>query len=165
MPCVLAANQRWLTRKSLRRARPGPARKSTTASGSESDLFDAIEDLLLSRRLEPEPVVAVGGQADEVGLLPDGREPGLAEELDRRMPGPGAEVELDGLGGAGEIVDGQDRLAPVLADVGEDAVVDGPQEAQGAPPEDPGLLAGGDEVLHPVQQRGGRAQLRLDIDR
>src|SRR5207237_652618 len=59
MRCVLAANQRWPARKSLRRSRPCPSRRSTTASGSESDFFDAIEDLLLPRGLETEPVIAV----------------------------------------------------------------------------------------------------------
>src|SRR5438309_7950960 len=165
MRCVLAANQRWPARKSLRRPRPCPSRRSTTTSGSESDLFDAIEDLLLPRGLEAEPVVAVGRQADEVRLFANGGEPGLAQELDRRVPGPGAEVELDGLGRAGEIVDGQNRLALVLADVGEYAVVGGAQETERPPAEHPRLLAGPDEVLHPVEQRGRRALLCLDIDR
>src|SRR2546426_96035 len=128
MPWALAANQRWPATKSLRRPRPCPSRRSTTTSGSESDLFDAIEDLLLPRGLEAEPVVAVGRQADEVRLFANGGEPGLAQELDRRVPGPGAEGELDGLGRAGEIVGGQNRLGPVLADGGEDTVVGGPQE-------------------------------------
>src|ERR1700730_4560723 len=104
MRCVLAANQRWPARQSLRRSRPCPSRRSTTASGSESDFFDAIEDLLLPRGLETEPVVAVGREADEVRLFAHGRKPGLAQELDRRVPGPGAEVELPGLGSTGEMV-------------------------------------------------------------
>src|SRR2546430_15118056 len=123
MRCVLAANQRWPARKSLRRSRPCPSRRFTTASGSESDFFDAIEDLLLPRALETEPVIAVGRQADEVRLFANGGKPGLAQELDRRVPGPGAEVELDGLGRTGKIGHGPGRLAPVLAGVGGDGVV------------------------------------------
>src|SRR3989454_10280422 len=120
MRCVLAANQRWPARKSLRRSRPCPSRRSTTASGSESDFFDAIEDLLLPRGLETEPVIAVGRQADEVRLFANGGKPGLAQELDRRVPGPGAGVELGGLGRPGKIVHGPGRPALLTADGGED---------------------------------------------
>src|SRR5260370_37416250 len=84
MRCVLAANQPWPARKSLRRSRPCPSRRSTTTSGSESDLFDGIEHLLLPQGPEPEPVLAGGRGADEVPLVATGGTPGPAPELDRR---------------------------------------------------------------------------------
>src|SRR6266508_319795 len=151
MARALAANQRWRARNSLRLRRPRPARSSTSWAGLEGATFDAIGRELRRRRLQPEPVVAVRGQADEVETLAHRREAHLAQHLVRRVAGPLVQVELDGLGGAGEVVDREDGLPLVLPHMGQHALVGGAEE-----PERAGPCAGA---------RGGRrAELRLDID-
>src|SRR5258707_13030833 len=74
IPRVLAANQRWRTRYWARSERPGPESRATIEPGSERGGLDAIEGLGGEGRLQAEPGVTVGGQADEVGEITPGGE-------------------------------------------------------------------------------------------
>src|SRR5258705_7297366 len=109
-----AANQRCCAMKVLRGPSPAPARKSTTCAGLERDIFVAIEHRLLRGGLEAEPVVSVWRHADEVGPVVYSREACLAQHLDGCVPLPGAEIELDGLGGVGKVGDRQHRFPAEL---------------------------------------------------
>src|SRR6266849_6808573 len=164
MPRVLAANQRWRIRKRARSERPGTESSATSAAGSERGGLDAIDGLVGQGRLQPEPVVAVGRQADEVGPLADGGEAGVPQHLHRGVRPRSAQIELHRLGRAGEVVDRDHRLALVLAHVGEHALVGGPEEGERAAAEDARLLAHRDEPLHPVEQGGRGALLGLRVD-
>ena len=117
-----------------------------------------------------EPVELVPRQRQEVGQVTDARELGAPAELDRHAALELGEVQLDRLGRAPEVGHAQDDVGlPVLvlvfAQVGEDLAVGGLEEAEGAAPERRVLLPDRDHPPHPVQQRGGGARLRLDVDR
>jgi hypothetical protein len=74
-----------------------------------------------------------------------------------------AQVELGGLWRPREVGHAQDRLVFELADEREDLPVRRREQRQGAPAEGAVAAAQGDRALHPVQQRGRRALLRLDV--
>src|SRR5205807_7586107 len=57
-----------------------------------------------------EPVEAAGPHGQQIRQLSDPREARAAEQLDRISPLVLAQIELDGLGGAGEVVHAQDEI-------------------------------------------------------
>src|SRR5712691_5832096 len=115
-PRALPANQRCRSMKARSAGAPAPERYRTTATASEWSVLDAIELPVGQRRLKPEPVVAVGSEGDDVGLSPDRREAAFPQHFDRRVASPAAQVELDGLRRAGEIVHRQHGLTLVGPD-------------------------------------------------
>src|SRR3954447_2276656 len=119
--------------------------------------------LLFLPELEPEE--SARRERQEVGELADRRERRSARHLHRDHTRVLAEVELHGLRRAGEVVHAEDDVVLPLPDVGEDARVVAGERLVGAEPEHGMLLAQRDEALHPAQERVGRAQLRLDVDR
>src|SRR6266446_8732680 len=164
IPRVLAANQRWRTRYWARSERPGPESRATIEPGSERGGLDAIEGLGGEGRLQAEPVVAVGSQADEVGEIADGGEARVAQHLDRGVAAPRAQVELHRLGRSGQVVHRDQDLALVLAHVREHTLVGRTEEVQRAAAEHGRLLAYRDQALHPVEERGRGALLGLHVD-
>ena len=104
-------------------------------------------------------------KTEEVRRLADARKDGFAEELHRRVALEGAQIELRRLDEARQVIDHQDRLALVAAQIREHRQVGRVEELDVAPTEDGVALADGDQPPHPVEQRAGAAQLGLDVDR
>src|SRR5437763_5088309 len=69
--------------------------------------------LLLLRLLEQEPIEAARRQREQVRQLADPREARAAEHLDRVAALVGAEIELDRLGAASDVVDAQHDVVGV----------------------------------------------------
>ncbi len=113
---------------------------------------------------QEKPVKAVGRQRQQVGQLADRRKRRATEQLQGHAARIGLQIELDRLRVARQVDHAEDRLARMGADVGEDLAVARIDELQRAAPEGLMRAADGDEPLHPVQQRGRRAGLRLDVD-
>ncbi len=67
-----------------------------------------------------EPVEAVFAERQQVGQLTDLGERDPADHLDRRLAWKSAEVELDGLRKAAEVVHAQDDVVLRFPDVGQD---------------------------------------------
>src|SRR5262249_9179928 len=110
-------------------------------------------------------VEGVWSEAEEVRGLGNAWEDGFAEELDGGAAEEGAQVELYWLDEAREVVDHQDGLVFVAAQVRKYRQVRGMQELDGAASEDRVALANRDQSAHPVQQRAGHATLRFDVHR
>src|SRR5262245_66373164 len=98
-PRAFAANQRCRTRKSRSGPRAAPPRTSITCPGLESDILNPVEHGLRPRWSQPEPVVAIGRHADEVGLGADRGEARLAEQLQGGESDPSNEVHVYGMAG------------------------------------------------------------------
>ena len=114
---------------------------------------------------EQEPEEAVCGQREHVGQVAGRRERLAAGQLDRHRAAPRRQVELHRLRLAREIVDAEDALVLMLADIGEDLAVVGIEEGEATAAEDTVLLAHRDQPAHPVEQRVGLVLLGLDVDR
>ncbi len=115
--------------------------------------------------LQLEPVEAVGRQRQEVRLVADLRQLGLAEHLDGRQPRERLERNLDRLNGARQVGDAEDGVALVPPDVGQHLAVARADELEGAAAENRVPAAERKHALHPVEQGEGRSLLRLDVDR
>src|SRR5947209_1269973 len=105
---ALAPNQRWALIHSVRTS-------SETARREPRSRVAIVVSLD-----EEEPEEAAGGQGEQVGEAADPGEAGAPEHLLGVAPLVGREVELDRLGRAGEVVDAEDDVVLVAADVGED---------------------------------------------
>ena len=97
------------------------------------------------------------------------RERDAAEQLDGHHPLEPAQVELDRLREAGQVVDADDDLGRavvglVLAGIAEHRRVGAAEVGEGAEPEGVVAAAGLDHPAGPVQQRRRVLQLRLDVD-
>ena len=97
-----------------------------------------------------------GAERQQVGELADPREARAAEQLDRVAALVGAEVELDRLGGAGDVVHAQHEVILEAPQVGEDPRVGRLDRLVGSEAEHRVLLAQRDEAVDPAQQRGRR---------
>ena len=86
----------------------------------------------LARLGQRQPVEPVARQGQAVAGLGDRGEVGAAQQLDRDAVAVAGELEIAGLGVAGQVVDAQDRLALVLAQIGQDLAVARVEEGQGA---------------------------------
>src|SRR5687767_1825968 len=101
-----------------------------------------------ARDLEPDE--AVRPEAQEIRPVGGNlREDRVADQLDRPPARILLEVELAGLHEAREVVHAEDAVVSVLADIGEDLAVLGPEELDRAAPEDGMALAEADEPLRP----------------
>ena len=107
----------------------------------------------------------MAGKGQQVGQVANRREGGVAHQLHREASPESRQIELHRLRPARKIGHAENRLVFILAHVGEDLAVAGTQKLQGAAAKGLVRLAYRDKPLHPVEQRGGRAALRFDIDR
>ena len=112
-----------------------------------------------------EPVEPVGRQHHQIGQLADRRKGGGARQFDRHLAGIGRKVDLCRLGLARQVGDAEHRLGLVVPKIGEDLAIARIEQFDLAPAEQRMALAHRDHPLHPVQKRGGRGVLRLDVDR
>src|SRR5262249_61291012 len=94
-----------------------------------------------ARLLQPEPVKTVRPEREEVGQLADLWEARLADDLDRRPAHVLAQIQLERLHEAREVVDHQHCLADALADVDQHLLVLGMAELRRAAAEHGVLLA------------------------
>ena len=117
----------------------------------------------LRRVAQEEPVGGVAAERDEVRELANSRKLGVAGQLERGAALERAQVELGGLWRPRQVGHAQDRLVLELADEREDLPVRRREQRQGAAAEGAVAAAQRDRALHPVQQRGRRALLRLDV--
>src|SRR6266545_5231110 len=115
------------------------------------------------RLAELEPEEAAGLQREQVGQVADRRELRRPEHLLGNEAAERGEVELDGLGGAREVLDADDDLVVPPPDVREDPRVVRAERLVAAEPEDGVLLAELDEAAQPAEERRRGAQLRLAI--
>src|SRR6476659_5964580 len=115
--------------------------------------------------LELEPVEAIRAECQEIRDLANTRKLGVAQNLYGDEPGEARKVELHRLHVVREIGHAEDRVAFVLAKIDENPGVGRLEKPQRADAEHWEELAQADEVLHPLQQRGAIAFLRLDVDR
>src|SRR3954449_6350561 len=90
--------------------------------------------LIARPELEPEP--AARREREQVRQLADAREARPPQHLLRLHASEAREVELDGLGRARHVVDAEDDVLLVAAQVREDLRVRRPQRLVGAEPED-----------------------------
>ena len=116
----------------------------------------------IARIQDVQPVPAVRGQRDARGAVLERRQARPAEHLDRHALE--ACPHLRGLDGGRQVGDHQHRVVEVLPREGEDPPVAGLDELDGAAAEGRMRLPHGDHPPRPVQQRGRRAFLRLDVD-
>ena len=114
-------------------------------------------------QLEPEEAIAL--QRQHIRLLADLREDAAAQHLDDLAAAELGKIEFQRLGRARQIGDAEDYLAFPQPQIGDHLAVGRVKKPQGAAPHRPVRPARRDEALGPVQQRGGRAALGLDIDR
>ena len=108
------------------------------------DLEDGARNpVRLVAALQGEPVEAVGTEGDEVGEVADGRELAAAEELDRHGVAELGEVQLNGLGVAGEVDDDEDALVLVGPEEGSGPCGCPTAAARGCPVRRPGSACAG----------------------
>ena len=91
--------------------RPFPGRRGchdACPGGAGNRLAGPVD----SRRPQPEPVEAVAREGEQVGQFADGREADPADQLDRVASVERPQVELGGLGEAGEVVHAQHEVVP-----------------------------------------------------
>src|SRR5262245_46668540 len=115
------------------------------------------------QQLEPEKAVTL--QRQQVRQFAYWRKAAAPEQLDRLAAAPVRKVELDRLRRAREIGDAQDDFVAMAAQIGDDLAIGRIKEVQSAAAECALGAACRDQSLDPVQQRRGRAALRLYIDR
>ena len=134
-----------------------------TSAGSSGAMRALIG---VGRLQQAEPVEAVAAQRQEVGQLADARKFGQAEHLDRHHPleartGRARPAAPSARGwrrrGSGRPRAGGRRRAPCGSAAGRNSIVPRPKTWN--------CLRSADHPLHPVEQRGRRALLRLDVDR
>ena len=116
-------------------------------------------------RCQLEPVEPVGRQRQQIRQLPDRREGRGTRQFDQHPAGEPGQVQFNGLRGPRQVGDAQDRVARVLAQIGQNAPVARVQEAQRAAAE--GLMVAPQQqhAAHPIQQRMGIARLGFDVHR
>src|SRR4051794_12320148 len=151
-------NQRWPTTHSCSVSWSRNDRSPRAASSRTS--VCVVISLL---QLEPEE--SARRQREQVRQLADAREARAAIELDRIAALPVRQVELDGLCRARHVVDAENDVVLVAADVREDAPVRRLERPVVAQAEDRVFLAQRDEAARPAQERRRRPELRLDVDR
>src|ERR1700733_6327118 len=113
-------------------------------------------------QLEPEE--AARGERQQVRQLADPGELRTAEQLHGIAAFEAAQIELDRLSGAGDIVNAQDQIILERTQVREDAGVRGLDRLVGPEAEHGVLLAERDEAMQPAELRGRGAELGLDVD-
>src|ERR1700687_310787 len=91
---------------------------------SSSTVFGAMR----LQPAQPEPIKGVRPHHHDVRRMTDSRKDAGAEHLDRNGAGRRREIELYGLSGSREVVDGQDRVAPERPGERQHAMVVGLQE-------------------------------------
>src|SRR5580658_8854275 len=72
---------------------------------------------------ERKPIKRMGSQRQEIGVLSDGWEFRPAKQLNGHRMLEGGQIQLDGLGEAGEIGDDQNRFVLVSQDIAENFAV------------------------------------------
>ena len=117
-----------------------------------------------------EPVEAVGRQGQQIMQLTYRRKAAAPEHLHRHLAGPGRQIQLRGLGRAGQVGHAEYDFpvtlgGGVFAQVGENPAIGRRQHLQRSPTEGLVLLAHAEHPPRPVQQGVRVAYLRLDIDR
>src|SRR5205085_3909164 len=158
-PAPPRAPRRARRRATLRRTTAARARTRAAAPRRFPSPAARRRSLRLPQ-LEPE--VSPRRERQQVRQLADRREAREPEELDRDPTPELREVELDRLRRAGDVVDAEHDVILPAPDVREDARVLGPDCLVAAEAEDRVLLAERDEAVQPAQERGRRAELRLD---
>src|SRR5688572_30563374 len=147
---VLLANHRW---------------RASQAASSDGGGFDAIPYRTEPAVLEAKPVVAEGAEAEEVGRASDDGKARRAQYLHGLHPFVAREIQLHRLRGGAEVGDDEDRLALVLAVIGEHGMVAWPEELDGAASEGGRGAPGRDEALHHVEEREVVRLLRRHVHR
>ncbi len=111
----------------------GPARKVEGGLLARGLLADASR---LGGGLQLEPEMPIGRQGQRVGRLADLGKLDVAQHLDRDQALEARQVQLGGLGEAGEIGHAEDLLAVEGTQVGQDLAVGRTQELDGPAAED-----------------------------
>ena len=114
---------------------------------------------------QQEPIEPVTRQGEEIGQLADGGKGRLAGQFHRHPPAKGAQVQFHPLGRARQVAHAQHGFVLGRAQEGQDLAVAGVKEPERAAPEAFAPAPHRDHALHPVEQAGGRAQLRLHVHR